>query len=123
TETNGTFREVKQNPVSYVETNLLRCSFSQVSTTAQYFDVKILINNANSTSNSERLFITSPNPSLDPSIASNYLPVQRYMCRDIIQMKQNTVFYKSNLLDPQLWDLSQSYNLYTTSFGLDYGAI
>lgn len=124
TESTGIFRESEQVP-SRVETNMIRCLFTSVSATATFFDVKIKIKAADLSSNTKRVFMTSANPSLDPSIAANFLPVQRFMCRDLLGSAQNTRYYKSNLVDPRLWtsEFSIAFNFYTTSFGKDYGAV
>ncbi|MGE4233705.1 MAG: hypothetical protein AB7F43_10280 [Bacteriovoracia bacterium] len=119
---NGTLRRAMQVP-SLVEVDLMRCSFAQVSPLAKYYDVRIFVNAGGSTSNSMRVNITSSNPNLDSSIATNYTQTTRFQCHDFITKSQNTKFYGANLLDPQLWDLSQAYNFYTTSLGKDYGAI
>lgn len=124
TESTGIFRETEQVP-SRVETNMIRCLFTTVSATASFFDVKVKIKAADLSSNTKRVFMSAANPSLDPSIAVNYLPVQRFMCRDLLGAAQNTRYYKSNLVDPRLWtsEFSIAFNFYTTSFGKDYGAV
>lgn len=124
TEPTGIAREAEQQPAR-VETNMMRCLFTKVTDTAQFFDVKIKIRAADLFSNTKRVFMTSSNPSLDPSIAANFLPVSRYMCRDVLGKTSNTGFYRNNLVDPRLWQskFSLVYNFYTTSFGKDYGAV
>lgn len=128
TDSNGVLRN-SQVGLTYVETNLARCSYSVV-TNATYFDVTLLITAANLSSNSMRLYISSAQPALDPSLASNYLPVVRYMCRDVLGTNAsgasgsvNTTKYGTSLVDPALWDYSYPYTLYTTSIGRDYGAV
>ncbi len=118
----GVPAQADQEP-AYVETNMVRCLFTQVSPTATKFDVSLRIKAANQSSNVISVFMPNPNPSLDPSVNANYSPVQRFMCRDLFTKQQNTNFYQNNLLDPRLWDdFSISYNFFTTSLGLDYGA-
>lgn len=122
-EANGILRQ-SEIELLRREANMARCSFAAVSSDAKYFDVTLKILAANLSSNPTRVNMPTSNPSLDPSIASNYLPVFRYMCRDIIRMAQNTRLYMNNsLLDPKLWDQSQAYNFYTSALGLDYGAV
>ncbi|GEM_PF-1834500 len=109
--------------LSYVEVNMARCLYTQVSSNAGYYDVSIFINSANANSNKTRVFMNSISPSLDPSVAANYVETSRYMCRDVIRKSRSaTNFYGQNLQDPKAWLLSQAYNFYTTSLGLDYGA-
>lgn len=107
--------------LTYVEANLARCPFTIVSSDARYFDVSLKIVAGNLSSNATRIFMPTSNPSLDSTLASNYLPVQRYMCRDILDKNVNTVKYQG-ITDPALWDYSLPYTFYTTSLGLDYGA-
>jgi hypothetical protein len=114
--------QADQEP-AYVETDMIRCLFTQVSANATKFDVSIRIKEASLNSNIITVFMPTQNPGTDPSVNANYLEVQRYQCRDLFTNAQNTNFYKTNLLDPRLWDdMSLSYDFYTTSFGLDYGA-
>ncbi len=122
TESNGQVRFAEQKP-ALVEQNMMRCLFTQVTPNTEYYNVRILINNGGATSNSVTVYLTAINPSLDPSLDSNYVAVQRYQCRDVIDgsNNKNTLFYQG-LTDPRLWDLSRAYNFYTTSLGLDYGA-
>ena len=124
TESSGILRETEQVP-SYVETNMIRCLFTQVTADSPYFDVRIKIKAANEGSNEKRVFLSSQNPSLDSSIAANYSAVQRYMCRDLLGKNANSNLYKNNLVDPRLWtsEFSLAFNFYTTSFGADYGAV
>ena len=124
TESSGIRRETEQVP-SYVETNMIRCLFTQVTADASYFDVRIRIKAADEGSNTKRVTLTSQNPSLDSSIAANYSVVQRYICRDLLGKNANSRFYKNNLVDPRLWtsEYSLAFNFYTTSFGADYGAV
>lgn len=108
------------------EANLARCSFSTVSTDTKEFDVTLKIMAAGLTSNTMRVRMPTSNPSKDPSLTNNYLPVYRFMCRDILGRKatgaDNTKKY-TGLVDPILWKYSYSYNFITTSLGNDYGAV
>jgi hypothetical protein len=124
TESSGVLRQSAPVDPIYVENNLLRCSFlTPASSSAIYFDVKILIANSGGlTSNALRVYLNTINPSLDTSIASNYSQVQRFMCRDLPSKSTNTNYY-SGLFDPRLWNLSYAFNFYSTSLGRDYGAI
>ncbi len=121
-EQSGILREADQEP-AYTEANMLRCLFTQVTANSSYFDVKAVINAAGLTSNSIRVFMTSPNPSLDPSIGSNYVSANRFLCRDMILKSQNTQYYQGTIVDPRLWDMGYTYNFITTSLGQDYGAV
>ncbi len=126
-ETNGVFREVEQD-LGYVETNMARCLFTQVSTNVPFFDVRLVVSSGGSASAPYRVNMNTQNPSFNPSLNSNYVPIQRYMCRDSIRKTNNTGYYSpggaggGNLLDPRLWDMGYALNFYTSSFGLDYGA-
>lgn len=114
--------QADQEP-SYAETDMVRCLFTQVSSNATKFNVSLRIKAASQNSNTLTVFMPSQNPGSDPSVNANYLAAERYQCRDLFTKQQNTNFYTSNLLDPRLWDdMSLTYDFYTTSFGLDYGA-
>lgn len=119
-ETNGDLREAEQ-PLALVEQNMARCLFSQVTPTTKEFKTRLRIINGNLFSNVLTVYMPIMNPGLDPSLPTNYLPISRFMCRDVIGMQANTKKY-NGLLDPDLWDLSLAFNFYTTSLGQDYGA-
>ncbi|MBI3556711.1 MAG: hypothetical protein HY074_10650, partial [Deltaproteobacteria bacterium] len=123
-EATGVLRN-SPSPLLRRESNLARCSFLNVTAGVSFFDVTLHIKAANLASNTVRVFMPVANPSFDSSIGSNFLPIQRYMCRDII-LKQNTQFYQAGanpLIDPQLWDQTYAFNFYTNSIGQDYGAV
>ncbi len=122
TESTGIRRELEVTP-SYSEANLLRCSTADVTTQDGYFDVRIKLVSSDQYSNTQRIFISSATPALDASQASNFLPVYRYMCRDVIDKRITTTKYQDTLLDPAVWNKGHIYTFYTTSLGQDYGAV
>lgn len=111
-------------PLSYVETNLARCSRSSVTNFGTFFNVQLTIGTSNQNSNSLRVYAQSPNSAMDPSLSNNYSLVQRFICKDSVLKNSNydTNFY-TGLFDPRFWDMGYGFNFFTTSFGSDYGAV
>lgn len=106
---------------SLVEVNMLRCSYDVVPSTATSFQLSIRAISGGAQSN--RLTVTMPRveSSKDTNNSNNYVKVSRFQCKDIVQKTTN--WYRggsTSLLDPQSWNMSLSFNFYTTSMGRDY---
>ncbi len=123
TDSSGNFHEVDQ-VLGYVETNLARCLYTSVDSNIAYFDIKLVVTAGNVTSNTTRVYVGAVNPSFDPTNKYNFVQIARYLCMDHVgaTTTDKTNLY-SGLVDPRLWIMSYSYNLYTYSLGIDYGAV
>lgn len=116
----GSARQIDEAPL-YLENNLMRCDYSSLRTIPT-FSIQIVIMSggilSSAGSNSLNFRNNYLDASLDRSVANNYSRVVRYQCRDLPRI--NTTLYQG-IQDPQLWNLSYVFNLYTTSLGKDYG--
>ncbi len=111
-----------QTAATYAETNLLRCRYDVVPREVSQFKVSILVLSGNMQSNKITLNTPSVPTTQLSSNASNFLKVQRYQCKDILT--SNSRYYGSSqtsLQDPQIWQMSMSFNFYSASLGEDYG--
>lgn len=112
-----------ESPITLNEMNLIRCSYSSIPATVSSFQIAIKVVSGGAQSN--QLTITTPavDSSQQTNVANNYLKVTRFQCKDIVQ--KTTSFYNggnTSLLDPQSWNMSLSFNFYTTSLGHDYAS-
>jgi hypothetical protein len=103
---------------------MARCSYGSVPAAVTQFTISLVIVNGGGTSNSLTLSFPGTSDTRNPSNENNYSRVIRYQCKDVLSGGGGGAFntgWYIGLEDPQLWTLSYSYNLYSTSLGADFG--
>lgn len=106
---------------TYVERDQVRCSYAVIPTNTPSFRVSLSVTSGGLSSNELSMSFPQVDSSADPTVASNYDRVIRYQCKDVLNVPVNATGFYKGLQDPQVWNLSYSYNLYTTALGADYG--
>lgn len=76
--------EAFEVPVSYFEPNLLRCSFVGVPVDVPFVNVSVHVTDSDGYSNEITFPLHGAGTSGDPTSAFNFLPVQRFMCKDAV---------------------------------------
>jgi hypothetical protein len=103
---------------TYVEVNMARCGYD-AARTANQFRIRLVAVSGGASSNELTMNTPYSNPAADATNAQNYRMVRRFQCRDIVST--NSQMYRNTLLDPQVWNMGYTFNLFTTSLGADYG--
>lgn len=102
-----------QTPLTYHESNLVRCATTQVPSDVTTMQVSILLTTTSTYSNILTFNFTNGANTVDTTNAINFWQVIRYQCRDVV--------FIPHLLDSNIYDPLQSDNPHLT-YPLDYYA-
>jgi len=105
---------------SYHDANMIRCRFADapgIPASVSSVNVRILLSNSQTYSNTLRVKMTGTGTALDLSDPLSFTQAERYQCRDIVNVPY---LFDGNIMDPVVSDdpkISYPLNFYTTNMG------
>lgn len=111
-----------ESPVTYAETNLVRCVHTGVPETIPFVKVSIHFTNSDSYTNELKFYFTGNSISLDSTDAASFAVIKRFQCKDTISVSYTG---QSDIYDPFLSEdseLSYPMNFYTPNAGFSMQA-
>lgn len=118
----GGVQQVFESPVTYAETNLVRCSHAGVPDNIPFVKVSIHFTNSDSYTNELKFYFTGNSVNLDATDAATFAPIKRFQCKDTVSV---SYIGQSDIYDPFLSEdsaLSYPMNFYTSNVGFSMQA-
>ncbi len=107
-----------ESQTTYVEQDLIRCSYAGIPNDVSYVKVKVRLVNSDSFSNEVTFRFNGAGVTLNPIDPASFVQARRYQCRDAVYIPY--LYDPQNMYDPILSeapDISYPLNFYATNMG------